>query len=229
MHLKEYCKAPYSLQYLKYLNYVRVFNSEPFLIKDAPLEILYTPCCGFKCVYLNFRYNFKKIFLYDISPAQITFFKSLIKNWNGKLKISDFILNFKKKYQTSIFKTDVKDLKIDFYDIKFNQMINQYYSNNENFVKAWEKFLNTPKDILKLDITKEYKKIKTSDNCYFSFSNIFEFEIASCFLTEKQRKDSFKKCMSYFKKSNKSLFELKFLNNNGIFNNEEIINIAKSI
>ena len=95
MQLKDYCNTPYSLQYIKYLNYVRVFNSEPFLYKDKKLENLYVPCCGFKGVYLNYKYAFKKIVLYDISPAQIHFYTFLIQNWDGRKELSSLIKEFK--------------------------------------------------------------------------------------------------------------------------------------
>lgn len=229
MELKEYCKAPYSLQYLKYFQYVRVFNSEPFFTNVKKLDFLYTPCCGFKCVYLNSVYNFKKIIFFDISPAQIEFFKFLLKNWNGVEKISKLVEMFKKQFQTSIFKTDVKGLNTSFYDEKFNQLIEQYFVNEQDFSKYWNLLKNTEIEFKKIDITKNFKKLKLLNNSYFSLSNIFDFEILSCFNSPDQRKQNFKRCIAHLLKSKNSMYEFKFLTYNGLFETTEVNKIINKI
>ncbi|NBO98983.1 MAG: hypothetical protein EBU90_02475 [Proteobacteria bacterium] len=229
MQLKDYCSAPYSLQFIKYLNYVRVFNSEPFLYKNRKLDILYTPCCGFKSVYLNNKYTFKKIILYDISPAQIQFYTFLIENWNGKKKISSIIKEFKAKFKNSIFKTDITETPLTFYDKKFDEMIHIYYKSKGEFLRAWVKFLRTKKEIMALDITKDYNRINSVGKGYYSLSNIFDFDVASCFYTPKQRREKFKQCILHLTKNKNSLFEFKFEDNNGIFTAKEIFDIYNRI
>lgn len=229
MQLQEYIQAPFSLQYIKYFNYVRVFNSEPFLYVNQRLNRLITPCCGFKSVFLNYKYNLKNIKLYDISPAQILFYKTLIKKWNGRTPISDFVIEFKQLFSGSIFKTDVKNFSTDFYNKKFNEMIFQYFQTKENFYFAWDKFLSTDKEILKLDITKNFYEIEPLNNTHYSLSNILDFEVASCLTTLEQRKTTFKECLSHLSKGRASVFEFKFLNYNGIHTNNKLRKIIKTL
>jgi hypothetical protein len=221
---KSYLKSPYFLQMVKFNDYVRVHNSEPCYDYRSNKDVFFGPACGMKPIKIASQNNFKKMIFFDLSQTQLKFYEYFCRFFDGASNLEGLVVSFKKRYKNSIFKIDVENLNVSYYEKKRRLFVENNFSSRKEYFDALKKFQNIQKEFIHLDLIKNYKKLKSeSNNIYFWVSNIFDFEIYKK-TTDIDLETRLKKLIDYNKDKN-IVYDIQYKNLRGVYTGSEINNI----
>lgn len=220
MNVSKYKAAPYLVQFLKLNDYVRVFNSEPYYKHEGEYDIFVGPACGFKPIMIASQIKFKKMILFDISKTQLEFYKLFTKYYNGS-NMRGLITLFKRRYKHSIFKSDINNLNLSFYDERLRTTIDTWFKTRKNLFTALKRFENVEKEFIHLDLVKNFKTLKIEHKkIYFWVSNIFDFDIYKKITNINLDKALLSFANQY--KNKEIVFDIQHKEHNGIFTLKEL-------
>lgn len=223
MNFKKYKTSPYFLQMVKFNDYVRVHNSEPCYDFKSDKDVFFGPACGMKPIKIASQNNFKKMIFFDLSQTQLKFYEYFCRFFDGASNLEGIIIGFKKRYKNSIFKIDVTDLDVSYYEEKRKLFVENNFSSRKEYFEALKNFQNIQKEFLHLDLIKNYRKLKTnSNNVYFWVSNIFDFDIYKK-TTNINIESSLKKLIDFNKEKN-IVYDIQYKNLRGVYTGGEINN-----
>jgi hypothetical protein len=221
---KSYLKSPYFLQMVKFNDYVRVHNSEPCYDYRSNKDVFFGPACGMKPIKIASQNNFKKMIFFDLSQTQLKFYEYFCRFFDGASNLEGLVVSFKKRYKNSIFKIDVENLNVSYYEKKRRLFVENNFSSRKEYFDALKKFQNIQKEFIHLDLIKNYKKLKSeSNNIYFWVSNIFDFEIYKK-TTDIDLETRLKKLIDYNKDKN-IVYDIQYKYLRGVYTGSEINNI----
>jgi len=223
MNISRYKNSPFFLQRVKFNDYVRVHNSEPCYTHTGNYDYFLGPSCGLKPIKIAWHNNFKKMVFFDLSQTQLKFYEEVFCRYFNGANLEGLVLMFKKKYKNSIFKIDVTDLDVSYYEEKRKLFIQDNFSSREEYFDACKKFEDIPKEFMHLDLIKKYKTLPLDlDNIYFWASNIFDFDIYKQ-TTSINLEKKLKEFLDWYKDKN-IVFDIQYKDKCGVFNSSEINN-----
>lgn len=223
MNFKKYKNKPFYIQMVKFNDYVRVHNSEPCYNYSGNCDFFFGPACGLKPIKIAWQNNFKKMIFFDLSQTQLKFYEEAFCRYFNGVNLEGLVLMFKNKYRNSIFKTDVTDLDVSYYEEKRKIFIKDNFSSQTEYFDAFKKFQETSKEFIHLDLIKKYKTLSTDlNNIYFWVSNIFDFDIYKQ-TTNINLERRLKEFLDWYKEKN-IVFDIQYKDKRGVFTSNEINN-----